>query len=46
VKEVAIADKQGIAKLNVSDLNAGIYFYSIIVDNKQVTTKKLIVSSK
>ena len=46
VKEVAIADKQGIAKLNVSDLNAGIYFYSIIVDSKAIATKKLIVSSK
>ncbi len=46
VKEMAIADKQGVARLNVSDLNEGVYFYSIVVDNKAITTKKLIVTSK
>lgn len=46
VREISIADKQGMAKLNVEDLMAGIYFYSIVLDNKIIATKKLIVSSK
>lgn len=46
VKEIAIADKQGVARLNVSDLNEGVYFYSIVLDNKAITTQKLIVTSK
>ena len=46
VKEVALNDEQGLAKLNVSDLNAGVYFYTLICNNKALGTKKLIVSSK
>ncbi|MGZ4035049.1 MAG: T9SS type A sorting domain-containing protein [Bacteroidia bacterium] len=46
VKQVAIADKQGNMKVDVSGLNDGIYFYSIVVDSKAIVTKKLIVSSK
>lgn len=29
--------------LNVTDLNPGIYFYTLIVDNKNIVTKKLVV---
>ncbi len=46
VKELVISDKQAVAKLNVSDLTAGIYFYSLVIDDKTMVTKKLIVSSK
>jgi len=46
VKEIALSDKKGTAKINVDDLNAGVYFYSFLVDGKAVSTKKLVVSSK
>ena len=46
VKTIEISEKQGLAKINVADLNAGIYFYSIVLDNKTMTTKKVIISSK
>ena len=46
VKEIALTDKQGIAKINVSEFNAGIYFYTFIIDDKEISTKKLVISSK
>ena len=46
VKTIALSDKKGIAKINVDDLNSGIYFYSFLVDGKAISTRKLVVSSK
>ncbi|OFY84629.1 MAG: hypothetical protein A3F72_01340 [Bacteroidetes bacterium RIFCSPLOWO2_12_FULL_35_15] len=46
VKEFIITDKQGVAKINVTDLNDGIYFYSFLMDGKAIATRKLVVSSK
>ena len=46
VKEVVLSDKKGTAKINVDDLNSGIYFYSFMVDGKAISTKKLVISSK
>ena len=46
VKEIILTDKQGISKINVSDMNSGIYFYTFIVDNKEIATKKIVISSK
>lgn len=46
VKETELTDKKGTAKINVDDLNSGIYFYSFVVDGKAISTKKLVVSSK
>ncbi len=46
VKEIALNDKKGTAKINVDDLNSGVYFYSFVVDGKAISTKKLVVSSK
>lgn len=46
VKEIALNDKKGTAKINVDDLNAGIYFYTFMVDGKAISTKKLVISSK
>jgi hypothetical protein len=46
VKEVNLIEKAGIARIDVSDMNSGAYFYSFIVDEKTIATKKLIVSSK
>ena len=44
VKEVILTDKQGITKINVLDMDAGIYFYSFIVDDKIISTKKMVIS--
>ena len=46
VKEVVLNDKKGTAKINVDDLNSGIYFYSFVVDGKAISTKKIVISSK
>lgn len=45
-KEIVLNDKQGVAKVDVSEFNSGIYFYSFIVNDKAIVTKKLIVASK
>lgn len=45
VKELELTEKEGQAKLNVLDLNAGIYFYSILIDGKAIATKKLVISA-
>ncbi len=44
MKDLVLTDKQGVAKIDVSDLTPGIYFYSFIVNDKVMATKKLIVS--
>ncbi len=44
VKEIKLTDKQGVAKLNTDDLVSGIYFYSLVMDNKVITTKKLVIN--
>ena len=46
VKDVAVNDKQGVLKVNVEDLNAGVYFYSFVVNNKAISTKKIVVGTK
>ena len=46
VKETELNDKEGTARINVSDLNLGIYFYTFFVDDKAIATKKLVISSK
>ncbi len=43
IKQITLNDKQGIAKLNTEDLPAGIYFYSLIIDENMVSTKKIVV---
>lgn len=44
VKNVKLSKKYGKTVIQVSELNAGIYFYSLVVDNKTYSTKKLIIS--
>jgi len=46
MKEIDVFGKQGIAKLAVDDLNAGVYFYSFIVDNVLLATRKIIIEGK
>jgi hypothetical protein len=38
------ADKSGVVVIKGSDLKAGIYLYSLIVDGKQVDTKRMILT--
>lgn len=44
VKTVNLSDKQGTAKVNITDLATGIYFYTFMVDQKAISTRKLIVN--
>lgn len=44
VKEIILNDKQGTVKINVGDLNAGIYFYTFMVDDKIISTKKMVIN--
>lgn len=44
VKEIDVNNAKNSVKVNVSDLKAGIYFYSLWVDGKSTTTGKLMVS--
>lgn len=44
VKEINISGNSGKATIDVNDLNDGIYFYSVNVDNQILETKRLVVS--
>lgn len=44
VKEIKLDDKQGTVKLNLANMNSGVYFYSLIADEKVINTRKLVVS--
>ncbi|MGI8892919.1 MAG: T9SS type A sorting domain-containing protein [Bacteroidia bacterium] len=46
VKEVQLTDKQGVILIPVKDLNAGVYFASIIADGKKIVTRRLVISHK
>ena len=43
VYDLLLDPKQNSLAINVTDLNPGIYFYTLIVDNKNIVTKKLVV---
>ncbi len=43
VYDLLLDPKQNSLSINVTDLNPGIYFYTLIVDNKNIVTKKLVV---
>jgi hypothetical protein len=44
VKETPIANQQGVAKINISELHTGFYFYNFMVDGKTSNARKLIIS--
>ena len=44
VKEILLNQNQNSLTLNVKDMNAGIYIYSLVVDGKVMNSKKLIVA--
>lgn len=41
--DLRLDPSQNSIGINVSDLNPGIYFYTLIVDNQNIVTKKLVV---
>lgn len=43
VKEVEMNQNANNLRIDISDLNAGIYFYSVIVNNEIFKTKKLVI---
>jgi hypothetical protein len=43
VKNIELNDSEGIAKINVSDLREGVYFYSLMIDEKLFETRKLMI---
>ena len=43
VKEVNLGDRSGKARIAVTDLINGIYFYSLVADDQLLLTRKFIV---
>jgi hypothetical protein len=43
VKEISLEDLNGTARIQVSELTNGIYFYSLVADNKLIVTRKFMV---
>lgn len=44
VKKVALKEDQGTLKMDVTDLPSGMYFYTLNVDGKGISTKKMLVT--
>ena len=44
VKVIDLKEKAGNVKLPLEDVGSGIYFCSLVVENKTISTKKLVVS--
>ncbi len=44
VREVKLEDKEGVLKLNTVGLESGLYFYSLVANDQELTTKKLLIS--
>jgi hypothetical protein len=43
VREIKLEELSGTARIEVSELQNGIYFYSLVADNKLVLTRKFVV---
>ena len=43
VKKIVLDEKKGTARVHVSDLLNGIYFYSLVADDKLIMTRKFVV---
>lgn len=44
VRVVELTEDQGTVKMNVSSLPSGMYFYTLVVDDKDIATKKMLVT--
>jgi len=43
VKEININDREGKLVVNTSDLIEGMYFYTVVIDNETVVSRKLVI---
>ncbi|MDN3669725.1 T9SS type A sorting domain-containing protein [Echinicola jeungdonensis] len=43
IDEYTLSPEQNTLLINVNDYNPGVYFYTLIVDSKNIVTKKLVV---
>ena len=43
IKTYVLNENEGTLTANTSDLNEGIYFYSLVIDNESKLTQKLII---
>jgi hypothetical protein len=43
VEKIEVSGKTGTAKINTSLYNEGLYFYSLLIENKVIRTQKLII---
>ncbi len=46
VKEISLSARSGILFLPVSELTSGVYFYSLISNNKTISTNRLVVAHR
>jgi hypothetical protein len=44
VKNVNLTGDQGTLKMDVANLPSGMYFYTLSVDGKGISTKKMLVT--
>jgi hypothetical protein len=44
VRTVSLDDHQGTVKMHTSEMSNGVYFYSLIADDKVISTRKIVVS--
>ena len=44
LKQSKIYDLKGEKEFDCSDLPEGIYLYSLIIDGKEISTKKMVIS--
>lgn len=44
VKEKSVIEPSGKLKLNLEDLNSGVYFYTFYANGKAISTKRLVIS--
>lgn len=44
VRTIDLAEKMASIELSLNNLESGVYFYSLVVDDKAVATKKLVVT--
>lgn len=44
IEEIVVDGKQGHVEFSVADINAGIYFYSLVADGKVLAMNKLVVT--
>lgn len=43
IREIALSNAEGKVTIDVANLSNGVYFYSLIIDNSAVSTRKFIV---